>query len=291
MYKIAILGCENSHANSFLKFIKEKDRYSDIEVCGIYSIDNEAAVKLGDEFGVNVMKSPDELVGKIDGLIITARHGGYHYKFANPYIKSGIPMFIDKPITISETDAAMLAAELKGANVRFCGGSSLKHSSELLELKKFAFSADSGKMLGGFMRAPVSLENPHGDFFFYAQHLVSMMTTVYGYFPQSVYAHKNGEIIDCIISYSGFNVHLSYVNGNYKYYACVSTEKGCFGADVTLDGVFEKEFSEFEGILRGTSEGDNIDEFFAPVFIMNAIERSVNSGACETINYDLNGKQ
>ena len=37
MYKIAILGCENTHANSFLRQIYKKGRHTDIEVIGIYS--------------------------------------------------------------------------------------------------------------------------------------------------------------------------------------------------------------------------------------------------------------
>ena len=34
MYKIAILGCENSHADSFLSFAKNDNEFSDIEVNG-----------------------------------------------------------------------------------------------------------------------------------------------------------------------------------------------------------------------------------------------------------------
>ena len=41
MYKIAILGCENSHANSFLDFIIKDKLYTDIEVVGVYSDDIE----------------------------------------------------------------------------------------------------------------------------------------------------------------------------------------------------------------------------------------------------------
>ena len=36
MYKIAILGCENSHAKNFLDLIS-KGLYPDIEVVGVYS--------------------------------------------------------------------------------------------------------------------------------------------------------------------------------------------------------------------------------------------------------------
>ena len=41
MKKIAILGCENSHANNFLKYIKENPEFSEIEVVGVYSDEKE----------------------------------------------------------------------------------------------------------------------------------------------------------------------------------------------------------------------------------------------------------
>ena len=37
MKRIAILGCENDHATAFLKFIKGKEEFADVEVVGIYS--------------------------------------------------------------------------------------------------------------------------------------------------------------------------------------------------------------------------------------------------------------
>jgi hypothetical protein len=46
MKKIAILGCENSHANAFLKFITGKEEFSDIECIGVYSNDPAASEKL-----------------------------------------------------------------------------------------------------------------------------------------------------------------------------------------------------------------------------------------------------
>lgn len=46
MYKVAILGCENSHANSFLKTVLEQKVCDDIEFVGVYSDDVEAAKKL-----------------------------------------------------------------------------------------------------------------------------------------------------------------------------------------------------------------------------------------------------
>ena len=79
MYKVAILGCENSHANGFLDAVNNRKIVSDIAFVGVYSDDRAAAEKLHEQFGVPVMERYDELVGKVDGVMITApdlEHGG-----------------------------------------------------------------------------------------------------------------------------------------------------------------------------------------------------------------------
>ena len=186
MRKIAILGCENSHANNFLKFIKEKEEFSDVEVVGVYSDDITACEKLRDTFGVPILDSFTDALGKIDGLIITARHGDNHYKYAKPYIASGIPMFIDKPITISEEEAVEFMKDLKAAGTRISGGSSLKFADGVIELKKDFLSDAGGKTLGGYVRAPYQSENQYGGFYFYAQHLIETVCEIFGRFPLSV---------------------------------------------------------------------------------------------------------
>ena len=105
MFKVAILGCENSHADAFLADVVKNKLVEDVEFVGVYSDETEAAQKLGNTFGIPVADSYDAFVGKVDGIIITARHGDNHYKYAKPYIASGIPLFIDKPITVSEKEA------------------------------------------------------------------------------------------------------------------------------------------------------------------------------------------
>ena len=51
MKKIAIVGCENSHADLFLKFINENYKFRDIEVVGVFSEEIEEAEKLLKEIG------------------------------------------------------------------------------------------------------------------------------------------------------------------------------------------------------------------------------------------------
>ncbi|MBR7162011.1 MAG: Gfo/Idh/MocA family oxidoreductase [Clostridia bacterium] len=286
MKKIAILGCENSHADSFLKFIKHKEEFNDIEVVGVYSDDLPAAEKLREKFGVPVLGDYADAVGKIDGLIITARHGDNHYKYAKPYIKSGIPMFIDKPITVKEEEAVAFMRELRENGVPFCGGSSLKQDAFVMKLKEEAQNETNGKTIGGIVRAPYSSENAYGGFYFYSQHLVEMICEIFGRFPLSVTAKQNGKQIHVLFHYADYDCVGVYTDGNYLYYAARMAEKATTGFEIPSSGDwFYREFKEFYELLHGAPRGITHEEFISPVFIMNAIERSLASGKEETIGY------
>ena len=285
MKKIAILGCENSHANSFLKFIKEKEEFSDIEVVGVYSDDIEAAEKLKAEFGVEILDNYTDAVGKIDGLVVTARHGDNHYKYAKPYIASGIPMFIDKPITVSEEEAVTFMRELRENGVRFSGGSSLKEADLIIDLKEKAAKLEGGKTVGGAVRAPVTLTNDYGGFYFYAQHLVEMVCEVFGKYPKSVSTFKTDDTITVIFRYGEYDVTGLFCEKMYTYYAVRYAEKESQGGivDISGKGIFYREFAEFYKLLDGGEQQVSYDDFISPVFIMNAIERSMINGKEEPI--------
>ena len=286
MKRIAILGCENSHADAFLKCIKEKEIFRDVSVIGVYSDDSSAAEKLNEKFGVPIMESYAEAVGKIDGLVITARHGDKHYKFAKPYIESGIPMFIDKPITINEDEAVEFMRELKMHGVRICGGSSLKQDEFVQKLKNERENEIGGKTLGGYVRAPYQSENEHGGFYFYAQHLVEMVCEIFGRYPLSVTARKNGSQIHVLFHYANYDCVGLFCDRNYIYYASRMSERGTSSFDIPATNEwFEREFCEFYKLLSGGEQTATYKDIAAPVFIMNAIDRALKSGRKENVEY------
>ena len=284
MYKIVILGCENSHADKFLKTIKENEEYKDIEVIGIYSKEDDAAQKLCDEFGVYKMKSYDEFVGGVDGVVVTARHGDNHYKYAKPYIKSGVPMFIDKPITVSESDAVEMMREFKENGVRFCGGSMCIYANQIQALKEAIEKKEFGEVVGGYVRAPISLENEHGGFYFYSQHLVQIMTQIFGNEVKSVQAIKNDKTVSVVFRYENYDISAQFTDNCYAYYGAVAFEKGNEGGAITLEGCFDKEFAKFYSVLTGGESECSAKDFVAPVFILNATYRSLISGKEEKVN-------
>ena len=285
MYKIAILGCENSHANVFLKHIRDT-KYKDlVEVVGVFSEDREASEKLRDEFGIGVADRCDDFVGKVDAIVITARHGDNHYKYAKPYLASGIPMLIDKPVTCTEEDAKAFARDLKAHGVRVCGGSSCVFSDSVQQLKKAVAEQRYGKVYGGFFRAPIVLDSPHGGFLFYAQHLAQIVMEIFGNYPDSVTAHRVGDVVNCTVRYENdIEVNLNYTDGQWSYYCGINCADGFFGVEYKSDGNFARLFAQLYSLLEDGEQTQSYEDFFAPVYLINALDRALKSGEREYLN-------
>ncbi|MBO5945623.1 MAG: Gfo/Idh/MocA family oxidoreductase [Clostridia bacterium] len=288
MKKIAILGCENSHAATFLDFIYNTDKYRDVEVVGVYSNEPEAARALSEKFGVNVLDSYADAVGKIDGVVITARHGDLHYEYAKPYLDSGIPMFIDKPLTIKPGEATEFMNELKSRGIKACGGSSLKHDVGVKALKKDREESACGNTLGGFVRAPLNMNNVYGGFYFYAPHLVEVVCEVFGRYPHTVSAKTVENVTNVEFCYDTYTAYGSFVNDNYVYYACRFSDKEVKGMNLESTkehNWFESEFNDFYTLLKGGDATVSYEDLFSSVYVMNAIEKALHSGKPEKVSY------
>lgn len=284
MKKIVILGCENSHADAFLHFLREKEEFADVEILGVYSEEREAAERLHATFNVPVMAHYADAVGKVDGVVITARHGDRHYPYAEPYIDSGVPMYIDKPITVREDEAVAFMKRLKESGVRISGGSSLRQDIYVRQLKRDAAEAVGGATLGGYIRAPYQSQNEYGGFYFYAQHLVEMVCEIFGRFPLSVTARQNGKQIHVLFHYEAYDCVGLFCDKSFVYYASRMAEKEAKGFVIpTSADWFYGEVKEFYGLLSGKAQTESYEAFASPVFIMNAIDRSLRSGKEELV--------
>lgn len=287
MKRIVFLGCENSHSAMFLDFIKTDEKYKDLEISGVYSYDVEAANKLAEKYSVPVLTNYDGAVGRADGVIITARNGDNHYKYAKPYIKNGITMFIDKPITINEDEGLEFMRACKSKGVKVTGGSCLRFDAWVCEIAGDNVKKEDGNTLGGFVRCPISLGNPNGGFFFYAQHLVETVQVAFGRNIKSVYAKKSGKTLQVFFHYENFSVSGTFVDESYKsYYLARLTENGVKSKEFTVDvnnPCFKAEWDEFYTILSGRTQVATYRDFIAPVFVMNAISRSLSSGKEEIV--------
>jgi len=272
--KIAILGTENSHAYAFASLIKNDPKYAGIEIVGVYGYDAAANKKLLDEgLAPYAAKNPHEVLGKVGGILVTARHGDHHHEYALPYIRQGVPAFIDKPFTVGLYKAAEMIKAAKKSGALLCGGSSLKYMDEAKPLARFA---KKYRPVGGNVTAPINMVNPYGGFYFYAQHLIEILLTVFGTDIKSVYARNHGSEnrISVIFDYGSFDVTAQFYD-SYEYTATVYAKEGSLrGATMDVTYCYELELDEFVKMVNTGIMPHSYEDLVRPLKLMHFIEDS-----------------
>ncbi len=75
------------------------------KVTHIWAEDKEEAQRIAETSLIeNVVDRPENVIGKVDAVIIGEDVGSRHLSLALPFIKRDIPIFIDKPLTDNESD-------------------------------------------------------------------------------------------------------------------------------------------------------------------------------------------
>lgn len=297
MFRVGFLGSENSHATVFAAMFNGYNKsvageFDDIKAVATYSkypgVDEKLQGKYGIEF---IAKSPEEMLGKVDAVIVTARDGRDHAKFARPFIEAGIPAFIDKPFTQDEDEAIELVRLARDKGVPLCGGSSLKSCPETLAAINF-MKKNRDHVLGGFVKAPVSMNNEYGGFYFYSSHLAEMVLPVFGYYPEWVSASENKHGVSVIVHYDEYDVVCLYTDGRWDYEINITTAEELdlekrdnpqFRQLVSLDLAYHEEARCIARMLRTGAMEYPYEELIQPVMFLNAVERAMKSGKRETV--------
>lgn len=284
-YKIAIIGTENSHAWTFAEMIQQ-GMFPELELIGAFGPDSQANDKMKKLGTPYIAADPMEFLDGVDGAVFTSRHGNDHYRYALPYIKKGIPSFIDKPFCVQEENAWEMAALAKENGTLLCGGSCFEFDENIKKLRAVVENHSVGEICGGTFTAPANLQNEYGGFFFYTQHLIQMLLGVFGSDVRSVIARGDEKRVSAICRYDAFDVSCLYYD-SYRYSAAVyGTERIEFyecGKD--YPSVFRAELQEFLTMLQTRRMPKSYFDLIAPVFLLHAIYKAYMQGEEVQINW------
>lgn len=288
MFHVGILGTENSHAMAFAEILNGLNpsfagKFDDFRVVAVGGIDPEASKAVADRCGVeNIVVKPEDMLGMVDAVMVTARDGKYHAPYTRPFIEAGIPAFVDKPFTSNPQEALMLIRLAKEKGVKLVGGSSVKLTDAVLSLKALA-EEQGDKVVGGDVTAPVSLVNDYGNFWFYASHLVECCLAIFGLHPEWVWANRTCKGVTVVVHYAGFDVTNHFIDGVHHYTGTVITPAGIAHEVISLDDIYARECACFANMVRNGVMSHSYEALIAPVFVMAAIEKSFETGKKVTI--------
>lgn len=291
MFRIGIIGSDNSHAEAFSQLVnlpneKGEYKYPDFRVTGIFGLDPERTKQVAADGKIEfIAEKPEDLMGKVDAVMVVFRHGDLHAKYALPFIEAGIPTWIDKPFTIKNEDAKKVIEASKKHNTLVTGGSTCKYCYDVLNLKNAVENGSRvGKMKSAMLNFPAELTNEYGGLYFYGAHLVEMTLAAFGYNPKSVVATEQNENVVAVLKYDNYQVIMNFIPDAPQYHAVLFGENGTLIREIDISIVYLLGFDKFAEMMRTGKMPVPYEKLFAPVEVANAIVSSFETKSEVKIN-------
>ena len=187
--RIGMVGLDTGHSEAFTRSLNSSqagDKFLGYKVVAAYPKGTEEILewknripeitKKVESLGVEIVDSMDELLKKVDVVLITCIDGNQHLEQVMPVFKAGKPVFIDKPFAASLSDAYAIASAAKQYKVPLFSASSLRYINGAEEIA----DGKIGSVLGADAFSPAHIEEHHPDLFWYAVHGVETLFTVMG---------------------------------------------------------------------------------------------------------------
>jgi predicted dehydrogenase len=189
--RVGLIGLDTSHAVAFTQLLNDPSRPDHVPGARVVaafkqgSPDIEASAtridkftaELRDTWKVELVDSIDELVRRVDAVMLVSVDGRAHLAQARAVLAARKPLFIDKPFTASVKDAVALARLAREQGTPIFSSSSLRFTDDVQGVKR---DPRVQQVQGAITWGPATLEPHHPDLFWYGIHAVEMLYTFMG---------------------------------------------------------------------------------------------------------------
>ena len=252
--RAGIIGTDTSHVPAFTSYFQSHPEWK-IKVVAAFKAGSADlptsanrvegfAKEIHDKYGVELVDSIEQLLPKVDVVLLESVDGRPHLAQATPVLKAGKPLFIDKPLAASLDDVRKIVKLAKETGTPFFSTSSSRFHHDIPRLRTNPGVGKVTKVQANYVMSKLAF---HPDLFFYGIHGVEPLYAVMGTGCVSVSRKMEG----------GADV----TTGKWKdgrvgiYHALAKGEKlplvRVWGTEGTID---TKGTEGYEGLLRAIAE-------------------------------------
>ncbi|MFO0937711.1 MAG: Gfo/Idh/MocA family oxidoreductase [Gemmataceae bacterium] len=212
MIRVGIVDCDTSHVVEFTKRfnhigIAETQWVDGVTIVaavpGTSQISPERIKPYVEElkkYKVEIVEKPADLIGKIDAVMIESVDGSVHLERAEPFLKTGMPCYIDKPFACKRADAVAMVELANKHKTPVFSSSSLRYAPEL---QKYLADAKHGPINSAMAYGPASEHPRNPGLFHYGIHAAEILFTLMGPGCQSVTAVRTEEFDEAVGTWKG----------------------------------------------------------------------------------------
>jgi len=180
------------------------DRLDGAQVTHVWTQDEAESRRIARASRIDtVTRRPEDMIGEIDALLLARDDAQNHLRFAEPFLRAGLPVYIDKPVALSEAGFdALNALQQRPGQIFSC--SALRFAPELRLEAAAAARIGPIRLIQG--ATPKYWET-------YAIHLIDPLLTILGHEaqPERLFAGPvgaNGRLLGLRWPDAGPDVHL-----------------------------------------------------------------------------------
>ena len=281
--RIGIIGAENSHTIGFGRLFNIEKKFSRCKVFYVWGETDAFAQNAADKGEIpNIVKDPSEMMGKIDALIVDHRHPRYHLKAALPFVKVGIPTFVDKPFCYRVEEGIeflKIAKELKTPVTSF---SSIAQSEGTMDMKEQISTIGNIEHIVWY--GPADVESKYGGIFFYGVHIVQPLMNVFGEDIEKVRVTRHDkQTTASVIFNSGYLATLIFTKGRERGVILVTADGEMKLKSRVSESDPPKNYVDMVEMFRTGKEPRGHQSILKCVAVLEALEKSVISQNWETV--------
>ncbi len=289
MIRIGLIGSQSMHSISFAKLCNlpnDNGEYliPDCRITAVCAVDDtEEHASQTARIGKipHIVNEPNDLFDKCDAIMVLTRRGSSHIPYALPFIKRGYPVFIDKPICLSDEDIATLKRETAKGKCIVAGGSGMKYNSSVKELKCIIDSGSLGSIKGISLNHNADINCEYDGIYFYACHGVEMMLSLLGKDAKSVQSCVlDAKNFTAFFKYEEQFANLIFTVGYNDYFVNIYGEKKNISCRIDPSDIFRQTLLSFVEQIRNGVSTSSWDDLLSHIYLLRAMEKSINE-KCE----------
>lgn len=205
-------------------------------------------------YGVPLVESADDLLGRIDAVMITSQQGARHRERARPFLEAGLPTFIDKPFAGNVQDAEAIIALAHAHKAPLMSCSALRWAPEVqgaLQRRD-----EYGKILSADVWTTAMLHAGNPGLLQYSIHGVEILYTLMGVGCESVQAvfTPGGEVVTGLWGDGRIATVRGIRDGAGGFGLTAHYEKGHHAATVQSGGYYREMLRQIVGMFETRQE-------------------------------------
>ena len=278
MLQMGIIGAENSHCVEMAKLLNVQQAVA----CRVASVWGEkprfaeAAATTGRI--PKIVKDWREMLGAVDGVMITHRHPKPHYEVAKFFIENGVPCFVDKPFTFTLKEGRALCRLARKRAVPITSFSILVLQKTFRDFRKALKKVGRVDFLTS--AGPAELKSRYGGIFFYGIHQVDPVIEMLGGQVDTAHlrAHGKGGVATLTYKHGPLVTIHCVNNGLWQFHTTATGDKGI------LDWTFEMDASPyiagarvFTRMFQTGKEPFAHQRMLTPIAVLEALAKSLKS--------------